>query len=56
MNTIYEQALKIAIEQSSTIIRLDIQFNFKTQSHKGYLTLSNGHEYDIDAVRWIKIK
>lgn len=56
MNTIYETAIEIAGDQKSVISRLDIQFNFKTQEHKGYLTLANGNEYAISlSGYWAKI-
>jgi len=47
MYTIYSSAMKTANENKSVIMRLDIQFNYKSQSHIGYLTLSNGDEYVI---------
>ncbi len=48
MNIIYERALNIAEEQKTVIIRLDIQFNIKTQTFTGYLVLANGKEYRIN--------
>lgn len=49
MKIIYETAIKIAQEQQAAIIRLDIQFNFKSQTHTGYLILANGFEYSLDS-------
>lgn len=48
MNIIYERALNIAEEQKTVIIRLDIQFNIKTQTFTGYLVLANSKEYRIN--------
>ena len=55
MNTIYESAIELANEQKTVIVRLDIQFNYKTQTHTGYLSLANGREYDIRATGWTRI-
>ena len=55
MNIIYETALKLAQEQQTAIIRLDIQYNYKSQMHRGCLTLANGHEYAIDPAGWTKL-
>lgn len=52
MKTIYETAMNFACEQQTTILRLDIQFNYKTQAHKGFLKLANGNEYTIDDEGW----
>lgn len=47
MDTIYTQAKEIAEDQKATIIRLDIHFNYFTQSYTGHLLLSNGNKYTI---------
>ena len=49
MNEIYNAAIRLATGQATGISRLDIQFNYKEQSHSGYLTLMNGNEYSISA-------
>ena len=45
MKTIYAQAKEIAEDQKTKIIRLDIHFNYFTQSYIGHLLLSNGNKY-----------
>lgn len=47
MYTIYTTAMKFAEEQKATIIKLDIHFNYITQSYTGHLLLSNGNKYTI---------
>ena len=49
MNKIYEAAMELAAEQSTVVVRLDMQYNYKEQSHSGYLWLANGHEYKIQS-------
>ena len=49
MITIYETANKLAYEQKAGIVRLDIQYIFKIQAHRGYLTLTNDKEYVISS-------
>lgn len=49
MDKIFETGSKLALEQSTVIVRFDIQFNYATQTHSGYLWLANNHEYRIDA-------
>ncbi len=55
MNKIFETAMQLAIKQQTLISRLDIQFNFETQEHTGYLMLVNGKEYRITSYEWIRI-
>ena len=57
MDKIFETAMKLVNEQQALITRLDIQFNFKTQEHTGYLTLVNGKEYRISphGCIWIRV-
>lgn len=55
MNKIFETAMQFAIEQQTLISRLDIQFNFETQEHTGYLMLVNGKEYRITSHGWMRI-
>ncbi len=47
MNTIYTEATKFAKDQKATIIRLEIYYNYITQSYAGHVLLSNGNKYAI---------
>ena len=47
MNTIYTEALKFAKDHKATIIRLEIYFDYITQSYGGHILLSNGNKYTI---------
>lgn len=47
MYTIYTTAKKFAEEHKAKIIKLDIYFNYITQSYGGHLLLSNGNKYTI---------
>ena len=47
MYAIYTEAKKFAAEQKATIIRLEIYFDYITQSYGGHILLSNGNKYTI---------
>lgn len=49
MNIIYGKALSLAWEQKTVVTRLDVQFNYATQTYGGCVWLANGKRYKIFA-------
>lgn len=47
MYEIYKMAMDFAKEQKAIIIKLDIHFNYITESYIGHLLLSNGNKYTL---------
>ena len=47
MNVVYELAIKLAYEKKTMVSRIDIQFNYKSQSYSGRVWYVNGETYDI---------
>lgn len=47
MKEMFEDAIQLATEQSTLIVRFDVQYNYEEQIHYGYMWLANGHEYKL---------
>lgn len=54
MDTYIVTSKQIARREKAVIIRLDIQFNYDTQSWYAFLTLDNGHYYTLYPTGGIK--
>lgn len=48
MNAIMKTMKEITYQEQAVIVRIDIQYNYKTTEYSGQMWLSNGDEWLVD--------